>query len=79
VTLNARQYERATGGDLRQVTPGFYVDEIGMEYFYLPGLYPRLANRLLENPLLDTPAFVSELLCELRGRLENWFCVELMD
>lgn len=79
VTLNAPQYEWATGRNLRQVGPGFYVDGLGAEYFYLTGLYPQVAQRLLENPLLNTPVFVSDVLCELRYALGNLHCIELTD
>ncbi len=79
MTLNARQYEWATSRDLRQVAPGLYVDGLGTEYFYLAGLYPQVAQRLLENPLLNTPVFVSDVLCELRCTLGNLYCIELMD
>jgi hypothetical protein len=77
--LNARQYGWATGFCLRQVAPGFYVDEIGIDYFYLTALYPSIAHRLLKNPLLNTPAFVSDVLSELRCQLEHVYCMELMD
>ncbi len=79
MTLDARQHEWAIGRDLRQVAPGFYVDETGTEYFYLTALCPCVAQRLLKNPLLNTATFVSDVLYELRCALENLYYTELMD
>jgi hypothetical protein len=79
MTLNAPQHAWVTGRSLRQVTPGFYVDEIGSEYFYLTGLYSKFAHKLLNKPLLNTPALISEVLYDLRCELETFCCTELMD
>jgi hypothetical protein len=76
---NARQHNWVTGRGLRQVTPGFYVDEIGWEYFYLTGIYSKFAARILCKPMLNTPAFVSSVLDELRSEFEAFCCTELMD
>ncbi len=65
--------------DSQRVASGLYVDAFGAEYFYLAGLYPAIAHRLLKNPLLDTPAFVSDIFCELRHALRKLSCMELMD
>lgn len=79
MALNARENGWVTGRGLRQVTPGFYIDEIGWEYFYLTGIYSSIAHRLVNKPMLNTPALVSRLLCDLRCELENIWCTELMD
>jgi len=79
MALNAQQHVRTTGCGLQQVGPGFYIDEGGTEYFYLTGLYISVGHRLLRDPLLNTPAFVSDVLCELRCVLEKFCCTELMD
>ncbi len=68
-----------TDDGLERIVPGFYVDDAGGEYFYLTGLYVCMTHRLLENPLLNTPAFVAEVLHELRAALKNMDCTELMD
>jgi hypothetical protein len=56
-----------------------YVDETGAEYFYLTAVYSCVGHRLLRNPLLNTPGFVSDVLSELRSVLEKVHCTELMD
>lgn len=73
------QHGLAADRELKRVAPGFYVDGFGLEYFYLTGLYARMTNRLLENPALNTPAFVTEVLYELRSALQDMDCTELMD
>jgi hypothetical protein len=79
VSVNAGRYGWATGRGLQQVGPGFYVDATGAEYFYLTGLYISVGHRLLKDPMLNTPTFVSDVLCELRSVLEKFYCTELMD
>ena len=79
MAVNARQHGWVTGRGLRQVTPGFYVDEIGWEYFYLTGLYSRVATQIVNKPMLNSPAFISNVLYDLRCELEGFFCTELMD
>jgi hypothetical protein len=79
MTLSRRQHNLVAIGDLQKLAPGLYIDDTGSEYFYLTGLYPTIAHRLLKNPLLDTPAFVSGVLRELRYALQERCCMELMD
>lgn len=79
MAADTRQHARVTGRGLRQITQGFYVDEIGWEYFYLTGLYSKVAHRILNKPMLNTPAFIANVLYELRCELENVWCTELMD
>lgn len=79
MALNARQQGWVTGRGLRRVTPGFYVDEIGWEYFYLTGLYSKFAPRILNKPMLNSPAFIANVLYDLRCELETLCCTELMD
>jgi hypothetical protein len=64
---------------MKQIRPGFYVDGLGGEYFYLTGMYASVSKRLLEKPALNTPAFVVDVLEELRRSLESIYCIELMD
>lgn len=77
--FNARQRGWVTGRGLRQVSPGFYVDEIGWEYFYLTGVYSKFAHNLINKPLLNTPALISRVLEAVRTELDNFCCTELMD
>jgi hypothetical protein len=56
-----------------------YIDETGAEYFYLTAVYSCVGHRLLRNPVLNTPAFVSDVLYELRCALQKLHCTELMD
>jgi hypothetical protein len=69
---------RAVEG-LAMIQPGFYVDDTGREYFYLTGLYALVTDRILENPFLNTPSFVTAVLEGLREELEKMNCMELMD
>lgn len=42
---------------LRMVAPGFYMDPLGGEYFYLTGLFACMTTRLRDNPLVNTLEF----------------------
>jgi hypothetical protein len=77
--LKARERPAAPGSGLAMIQPGFYVDEAGHEYFYLTGLYALVTDRILENPFLNTPSFVTAVLDGLREELEKMNCKELMD
>jgi hypothetical protein len=79
VALKADQSTWATARSLRKLAPGRYLDDRGAEYFYLTGLYPSVAHRLLKTPPLNTPACITDILSELRCELENRYCKELMD
>jgi hypothetical protein len=79
VALNADQSKRVTARSLRKLAPGRHLDDRGAEYFYLTGLYPSVAHRLLKTPPLNNPACITDILCELRCELEFRYCKELMD
>lgn len=79
VALKVDQSKWATGRSLRKLAPGRYLDDRGAEYFYLTGLYPSVAHRLLKVPPLNTPACITDILSELRCELENRYCKELID
>lgn len=66
------------GHGLERVGPGFYVDNLGSEYFYLTGMYPCLL-RHLNGPLLRTTGFIVAVLDDLRSTLRERYCEELMD
>jgi hypothetical protein len=76
--MKARQHQSPTI-DLERVAPGFYVDAFGFEYFYLTGIYPSIAQRLLSDPFINSPALVSDIFRELRLALQERCCMELMD
>jgi hypothetical protein len=78
VALKADQ-SKLPARSLRKLAPGRYLDDRGTEYFYLPGLYPSVAHRLLKTPPLNNPASITDILCELRWELEHRYCKELMD
>jgi len=78
--LGTADREDLQNGDRwERLTPGFYVDSLGGEYFYLTGLYGYVVKRLLDGPGLNTPAFVVGVLEELRRQLTDRYCVELTD
>lgn len=66
---------------LERVAPGFYLDAMGSEYFYLTGMLAFVTKRLWDNPHLhlNTAAFVAETLENLRRELNERLCTELMD
>jgi hypothetical protein len=64
---------------LERVAPGLYVDDLGVEYFYLTGIYASVARHVLNRPLLNTPAFIANVLGELRYALQDRSCLELTD
>lgn len=66
-------------GGLREVSPGVYVDKIGNEYFYLTGMYASIAHLSLNEPLLNTPVFISKVLRTFRSVYERMGSTELMD
>lgn len=74
-----RHHDVPAGGALTKVAPGLYIDETGAEYFYLSGLYPCVAQQLAENPLLNTPGFVVDILGEIRTALAESCRLELLD
>jgi hypothetical protein len=73
------QHDVPTGRYLRQTDPGLYVDEAGSQYFYLTAMYPVIARCIGRNPLLNTPAFVVDVLTELRIELRGMCRTELLD
>ena len=75
---DATQHGRHTGENLRKTAPGLYVDDRGAEYFYLADMFLCVSQRMLQNPHLYTPAFVVEVLNELRESFHP-FRMELMD
>jgi hypothetical protein len=64
---------------LERVGPGFYVDRLGAEYFYLTGAFPCVLKHLGGRPALHTTDFIVAVLEDLRATLEEASCVELMD
>ena len=76
--LHTKEHDQPTGENLVRLSPGLYIDDTGASYFYLTGMYPVIAQRLLQNPSLYTPAFLVEVLGELRDSLDP-FQMELMD
>ena len=72
------QHRLLTGENLRKTAPGLYVDDRGAEYFYLTDMFVCVSQRMLKNPNLYTPAFIVDVLDELRESLH--LCrMELMD
>jgi hypothetical protein len=74
-----RQPDVPTGKNLRQTAPGLYVDEAGAQYFYLTGMYSVIAQCIGRNPLLYTPAFMVNVLGDLRIELRDMYRIELLD
>ena len=77
--LRAKYHDLFRSDELRQLAPGFYIDLLGGEYFYLTGMFASISVYLLENPRLNTPVIVAEVLEELRRSLEDVYWIELMD
>ena len=77
--LRAKYHDLFNSDELQRLGPGYYVDPLGGGYFYLTGIYASISLYLIENPLLNTPAFVAEVLEELRKSLEAGYWIELMD
>jgi len=65
--------------ELETFAPGLYVDQMGGQYFYLTGIVAGIAKRLWDNPRLRSPAFIADVLEELRRELIDRSCTELMD
>jgi len=76
--LRSKYHDLFRSDELRRIAPGFYVDLLGGGYFYLTGMYASISH-LLDNPRLNTPAFVTEVFEELRWLMEDVYWVELMD
>jgi hypothetical protein len=76
--LRSKYHDLFRSDELRRIAPGFYLDLLGGGYFYLTGMYASFSH-LLDNPRLNTPAFVTEVLEELRRSMEDVYWVELMD
>jgi hypothetical protein len=72
------QHGRHTGGNLKKTAPGLYVDDRGTEYFYLTDMFVCVSQRMVQNPILYTPAFIVDVLDELRESF-HFFRMELMD
>lgn len=64
---------------LERVASGYYLDAMGREYFYLSGLLAWVTKRLWDNPRLNTPALVVDVLEDIRRELNGRLCTELMD
>lgn len=77
--LRSKYHDLFNSDELRPLAPGFYVDLLGGGYFYLTGIFPSVSIYLLEHPRLNSPAFVTDLLEELRNSLEDLYWIELMD
>ena len=67
------------GHGLERVGPGYYVDSLGSEYFYLTGMYPCVLKHLDNRPAFLTDAFIVAVLDDLRTTLKDRYCEELMD
>jgi hypothetical protein len=67
------------GHDLERVGPGFYVDNLGSEYFYLTGMYPCLLKHLPRQQPFRAAGFIAAVLEDLRTTLQGRYCEELMD
>jgi hypothetical protein len=78
VEPNTIRHRRLTGENLRKTAPGLYVDDRGEEYFYLTDMFVCVSQRMLRNPELYTPAFIVDVLDELRESF-HLFRMELMD
>jgi hypothetical protein len=46
------------GYGLERVGPGFYVDSLGSEYFYLTGMYPCVLRHLHRQQPSRAPGFI---------------------
>jgi len=77
--LRAKYHDLFNSDELRRIAPGFYVDLLGGGYFYLTGMFAAISIYLLDEPRLNTPAFVVEVLEELRNSLEDVHWIELTD
>jgi hypothetical protein len=75
---DAMQHGPRTGENLRKTAPGLYIDDRGAEYFYLTDMFVCVSQRMLKNPHLYSPAFVVDVLDELRESFYP-FRMELMD
>lgn len=67
------------GHGLERVGPGFYLDSLGAEYFYLTGMYPCVLKHLSGQPAFLTAGFIVAVLDDLRAALMESRCEELMD
>src|SRR5215831_18669235 len=76
--LRSKYHDLFRSDELRRIAPGFYLNLLGGGYFYLTGMYASISH-LLEDPRLNTPAFVTAVLEELRQSMEDVYWVELMD
>ena len=77
--LRAKYHDLFNAEELQRLAPGYYVDPLGGGFFYLTGIYASISVYLLQNPRLNTPAFLAEVLEELRSSLEDQYWIELMD
>jgi hypothetical protein len=64
---------------LEKVAPGIYVDDLGLRYFYLSGLYVCVNSTLLRHGMPITPGLLADILDEFRRDLSRASCIELMD
>ena len=79
-TLLALDHQGPAARDaLWTVAPGFYLNQFGHEYFYLTGMFTLMTKHLWDNPLLNTPDFVVDVLDELRQELTDRLATELID
>ena len=69
----------APGRGLERVGPGFYVDSLGSEYFYLTGMYSCVLQHLPRESPFRSTGFIVAVLDDLRSTLAGRYCEELMD
>ena len=77
--LRSKYQDLFSSDELQRFAPGLYVDLLGGGYFYLSGMFGAINKHVFGKNLMNSPAFLTDVLEELRRSLEDMYWIELTD
>ena len=79
IMLRSKYQDLFSSDELQRFAPGLYVDLLGGGYFYLSGMFGAINKHVFGKNLMNSPAFLTDVLEELRRSLEEMYWIELTD
>ena len=77
--LRSKYQDLFNSDELKRLAPGLYVDLFGGGYFYLAGMFGAINKHVFGKNRMNSPAFLTDVLEDLRRSLEDMYWIELTD